>query len=231
LHTKIVQNQAVLTITASLTMMSKKTILLLALFLPILAAAQVRVENPKIENLSNPLGLDITQPRFGWQLSAERRQVRQTAYEIQVVAKEADFNNPKKELWNSGKISSDASAWAPYQGPALQSGKKYWWRVRVWDENGAISNWSTPAFWQMGLLSTSDWKAQWITEGAPMDTSGACQQFRKEFRIQKKMVAATAFITAHGMYEACINGKRIGNDYLTPAGRPTKNAFNTRCMM
>lgn len=197
-------------------MMSKKTILLLALFLPLLTTAQIRVENLKIENLSNPLGLDITQPRFGWQLSADRRQVRQTAYEIQVVAKDADFNNPKKVLWNSGKITSDASVWAPYQGPALQSGKKYWWRVRVWDEGGAISDWSAPAFWQMGLLATADWKAQWITEVAPMDTSGACHMFRKEISLNKKIVAATAFITAHGMYEAYINGKRVGNDYLTP---------------
>ena len=40
--------------------------------------------------------------------------------------------------------------------------------------------------------------------------------FRKEFTASKKISSATAYITAHGMYEAQINGQRIGDAYLTP---------------
>ena len=38
----------------------------------------------------------------------------------------------------------------------------------------------------------------------------------KNLKLQKEFESATAYITAHGMYEACINGKRVGDYYLTP---------------
>ena len=140
--------------------MNLKPILLFALILHFQGiAAQVRVLYPRIENLDNPIGLDVTQPRFGWQLAAERRNVLQTAYEIQVAASQAELSAGKKLQWKSGKIQSDASVWVPYGGPALQSGATYWWRVRVWDNAGNVSDWTTPAYWQMGLLSPADWKA------------------------------------------------------------------------
>ena len=178
--------------------------------------AQVQVKHLRIENLDNPIGLDVTQPRFGWQLAAERRNVLQTAYEIQVAANGAELSAGKKVLWNSGKILSDASVWVPYGGPVLQSGKKYWWRVRVWDNAGNVSDWSASAFWQMGLLSPADWKAQWIGLSMPEDSTQPSPVFRKEFTTKKKVASATVYVTAQGMYEARINGRRIGEDYLTP---------------
>ncbi len=180
------------------------------------AAAQVRVQNPRIENLINPIGLDQTQPRFSWQLSSDRRNVLQRAYEIQVAASSADLAKGKKFLWGSGKINSDASVWVPYGGPALQSGKKYWWHVRVWDNQGNASEWSAPASWRMGLLNTTDWKAAWISLASKEDSSRPSPMFRKEFAFKKKVAAATAYITVHGLYEAQINGQRIGQAYLTP---------------
>lgn len=197
--------------------MQLRKISTLTLLLCCLAAtAQVRVQNPRIENLTNPIGLDVTQPRFGWQLAAERRNVLQTAYEIQVAASAADLAGGKKLLWTSGKTPSDASVWVPYGGPALLSGKKYWWQVRVWDNAGNPSAWSEPAFWQMGLLTAADWKAKWISMAAPEDSARASSMFRKEFSMKKKVASATAYITAHGLYEAQINGQRVGQDYLAP---------------
>ena len=73
-------------------MQFRKTSTLLSLLLCGLAAtAQVRVQNPRIENLTDPIGLDVAQPRFGWQLAAERRNVLQTAYEIRVAAGSSDL--------------------------------------------------------------------------------------------------------------------------------------------
>jgi len=180
------------------------------------AMAQVSVQHPRIENLSNPIGLDVQQPRFGWQLASERRNVLQTAYEIRVASNSSDLVSGKKLLWTSGKTQSDASVWVPYNGPALISGKKYWWQVRVWDNAGNVSAWSEPGFWQMGLLRPADWKAKWISLAAPEDSTQPSPMFRKEFAPKKKITSATAYITAHGLYEAEINGQRVGQDYLTP---------------
>ena len=69
----------------------------------------------------------------------------------------------------------------------------------------------------MALLNKTDWKAKWIEADFAEDTvNRPAQYFRKKFAVNKKIISATAFITAHGMYEAQINGKRVGDYYLTP---------------
>jgi alpha-L-rhamnosidase len=87
----------------------------------------------------------------------------------------------------------------------------------VWDNSGKASAWSKPAYWQMGLLNTGDWKAKWVQAGFLEDTiQRPSPLFRKEFKASKKVLSATIYITAHGLYEASINSKRVGDYYLTP---------------
>jgi len=172
--------------------------------------AQVAVTKMLTENLANPVGLDTKVPRFSWQLTGGQRGIMQTAYEIEVYL-------AKEVLWNSGKVLSDQSVHVPYAGEALQSGKKYAWKVRVWDNYKKVSAWSEPAFFQMGFLDTRDWVASWISPGYTEDTViRPSPLMRKEFTLPKKIASATAYITAHGLYEASINGKRVGDAYLTP---------------
>jgi len=178
--------------------------------------AQVKVQNLLVENLSNPIGMDIIRPRLSWQLLSDGRNVSQTAYEIR-VGTNSNLSKEKKLQWTSGIISSDSSVHVVYKGAALQPGKKYFWQVRVWDNKGKLSSWSATAYWQMGMLDSNQWKAKWIESDLDKDADHRpAIYFRKEFETSKKVVAATAYITAHGMYEAMINGKRIGNSYLTP---------------
>lgn len=193
----------------------KKTLYLLAALtiLSFACPAQVKIQNPLCEDRANPLGLDSSQPRFSWQLISDKRNVVQAAYEIRVSDEAA--NPSKGNIWNSGKLMSDQSVFVPYAGTPLESGKKYFWQVRVWDNSGKVSPWSDPGFWQMGLLKASDWKAKWIGAGAVEETT-ASPLFRKKFATTKKILQATAYVTAHGLYEASINGKRIGDAYLTP---------------
>lgn len=190
----------------------KKTLLSVLKFLlfTLSVSAQVKVQNLLTENMIDPIGIDALQPGFSWQLTSNQRNVLQTAYEIKV-------SSEKKTQWSSGKVSSDQSVFVPYSGDPLQSGKKYNWQVRVWDNKGKSSSWSVPASFQMALLNKSDWKAKWIEIGYAEDSvNRPVQYFRKNFSTHKKIVSATAFITAHGMYEAQINGKRVGDCYLTP---------------
>jgi alpha-L-rhamnosidase len=99
--------------------------------------AQVKVQNLLVENLSNPIGMDITSPRLSWQLVSNKRNVLQTGYEVR-VGTTANPSNAKNLQWSSGKISSDSSVHVVYKGLPLQSGKKYFWQVRVWDKMDRI---------------------------------------------------------------------------------------------
>ena len=188
----------------------RKILLLPALFLFIVSTAQVKVQNLLIENLTDPVGIDIKQPRFSWQLTSDQRNVTQTAYEI-------NLSSGKTSVWKSGKVASDQSVHVPYAGNALQPAKKYTWQVRVWDNHGKTSAWSQPASFQTAFFDNSSWKAKWIEAGFMEDSiNRPAQYFRKQFSTNKKIESATAYITAHGMYEAHLNGKRVGDLYLTP---------------
>jgi alpha-L-rhamnosidase len=143
--------------------------------------AQLKVQNLLTENLANPIGLDVQQPRFSWQLSASQRNSLQTAYEIKVSL-------GKKSVWSSGKVASNQSVMVPYKGETLQSGMKYSWQVKVWDNNVKASAWSQPAQFQMALLNKSDWKANWIEAGFVEDSiNRPAQYFRKQFASAKKL--------------------------------------------
>ena len=180
------------------------------IFIATATNAQVKIQYLLCENQTNPIGLDVQQPRFSWQLVSDQRNISQTAYEIIV-------SSGKVAAWKSGKIMSDRSVHVPYTGTALQSGKKYTWEVRVWDNSGKASAWSEPALFQTALLNPSDWQAKWIEADFAEDSiNRPAQYFRKQFSATKKIASATVYITAHGMYEAQINGKRVGDAYLTP---------------
>lgn len=194
-------------------------LLLFSIFLLLVntSVAQIKVENLLTENLTNPVGVGIIQPQLSWQLNSPKRKVMQTAYEIRVGENISTLEKGKKLQWNSGKITSDQSVHVMYNGAALQSGKKYFWQVRIWDNEGKSSAWSAPAFFQMALLNNNEWKAKWIAPGYIEDSVlRPSPMFRKQFNASKKIKSATVYITAHGLYEAQINGKRVGDAYFTP---------------
>ncbi|HYJ63097.1 MAG TPA: alpha-L-rhamnosidase N-terminal domain-containing protein, partial [Parafilimonas sp.] len=191
--------------------MRKNFVLFLcSLFVATTIFSQLRVTNLLTENRSNPIGIDVTQPRFSWQLNSDKRNTMQIAYEIKITV-------GKQTIWSSGKVNDDSSVHVVYKGSPLESNTKYTWQVHVWDNNNEASKWSEPAFFQTALFNASDWKSKWIEPGYDEDTiMRPSPILRKEFLADKKVVSATAFITAHGMYEAYINGERIGDAYLTP---------------
>src|SRR5581483_6331906 len=181
------------------------------------AATPLSVTNLRCEYKVNPVGIDITSPRMSWELVSTERGTLQTAYELRVAASTADLSR-KKLIWDSGKKNSDASIHLAYEGPALKSGQRYYWQVEVWDNQGRDSGWSEPAYWEMGLLSPADWKAKWITPNLKEDTeiSNPSPMLRRTFDVKKNIVKARLYVSAMGLYEIQINGKRVGNQYFTP---------------
>ncbi|SFW78439.1 glycoside hydrolase family 78 protein [Chitinophaga sancti] len=190
-------------------MINRLSLLFISQLLCVQLFAQVKVDQLLTENLKNPESVENTTPRFSWKLNTTQANTTQTAYELTVL----QGNTP---LWNSGKVNSDQSIFVPYAGTTLQSGNKYTWKVRVWDNKQKASAWSTPAYFRLALAK-SDWKAKWIEPGYEEDTIlRPSPIFKKSFRADKKIASAVAYITCHGVYEGSINGKRIGDAYLAP---------------
>lgn len=113
------------------------------------------------EGFENPLGFHDPEPVFSWQFQENGPISRQTACQI-VVASDPALLPGQPDLWDSGKLETSQSAWLPYAGPAFTSRQRAHWMVRVWNQDGQASAWSSPASLEMGLLSNNEWKASWI---------------------------------------------------------------------
>jgi alpha-L-rhamnosidase len=164
------------------------------------------------------IGIDSPAPRLSWLIRAGGRGVVQSAYQVQMARTERDLVTAKKLAWDSGRVASDESTQRAYAGPPLQSGGRYYWRVRVWDGAGTASEWSAPAYWEMGLLDPSDWQASWIEPDLPEDTSkaGPSPLLRREFTVSSGVERARAYVTSRGLYELHLNGHRVGDQLFTP---------------
>ncbi|MDO8682056.1 MAG: glycoside hydrolase family 78 protein [Armatimonadota bacterium] len=193
-------------------------------------ADAVTVTQLRCEYASNPLGIDVTNPRLSWIMESTERGQRQTAYQIIVASDEQKLAANKGDLWYTGKVASDQSAHIIYAGKYLASRMRCWWKIRVWDKDGKVSPYSKPAYWEMGLRRQSDWRAKWI-ECAKVETTPAaddkkdkpsqppmqpCSYARKPFISAKPIKRARLYVSALGFYEAYINGRRIGDDVLAP---------------
>ena len=169
----------------------------------------------KCEHLTNPLGIDETAPRLSWRLDSPRRGARQTAYRLVAASSPERLGSP--DLWDTGVVKRDTCLDIVYGGPAPASRQAVYWRVQAWDERGRATPWSEPAVFEMGLLRPDDWTASWIGHPLPgREGSQPCPYLRREFALPAKPVKARLYITARGLYEARINGTRVGSDAFTP---------------
>lgn len=190
----------------------------------------------RCEYLINPLGIDSNQPRLTWlptPVDPKSRGLRQTAYQVLVADQLNNLSADRGILWNSGKVVSSDTANVEYGGRPLRSGEHVVWKVRIWDQNDRPSRWSEPASWSMGLLNRSDWHAQWIGDpqrGARADEwpesvvigkthrpdAPPTTMVRQEFVVASPVRRATAYVTARGLYELRLNGRRVGKQVLAP---------------
>ena len=183
-------------------------------------ASTVAPQRLRCEHLIDPLGIDTEHPRLSWELRASdpaARGLAQTAYHIFVASSPELLAEGKADLWDSGRVTSDQSHLVPYAGNPLRSGRRCFWQVKSWDNHGGESTWSEVAHWDVGVLDSSEWKAHWIEpDDEAFVRSRVAPIFRTEVRLDKPVRRAAAFVTAHGVYVAEINGRRVGDVQLAP---------------
>ncbi|MCC3160419.1 glycoside hydrolase family 78 protein [Hymenobacter sp. 15J16-1T3B] len=183
---------------------------------------------------SSPLGVQQSAPNLSWELQADHRNARQSAYRVLVADDEKLLARNQGNVWDSQKTASAASIQVPYAGPALQATKTYYWKVMVWDDRQQASAWSPAARWQMGLLTAADWRgARWIAYDQlpaehvnvlPVDGKkdtylggNVLPLLRKDFTVKKKLRRATAYVCGLGQFELRLNGQKVGDHFLDPA--------------
>ena len=160
----------------------------------------------------NPLGVDSATPRLFWELKSDERGQRQIAYQILVASSERNLAHDKGDLWDSGSVDSDETIQIPYAGGTLKSSQQVFWKVRAWSQDGKVTAWSKPATWTMGVLNDGDWQSKWI--GAA-DTNIPSLLLRHEFTVKPGLRRALVNICGLGQYELSLNGKKVGDDFLS----------------
>lgn len=183
------------------------------------SAKSVSIAAPRVEMQTCPAGIDAKAPQFSWQLSSTARGVLQQAYRIRVATSAEALAAGHADAWDSQWIRSRRCAYIPYRGKALRSGTRYYWQVEVQTNVGRAV--SETVHWTTALMEASEWRAQWI--GGRFDTDVEkgrtrirARYLRRDFAIQAPIRRAMLYICGLGLYEAYINGQRIGTQVLSP---------------
>lgn len=199
----------------------------MAVLTTIASAAPV---NLRCEYRTNPLGIDQTAPRLSWQSDSTERNWKQSAYEILVASSSQNLAAGNADIWDSGKTNSDDSVNIPYRGPTLHSRRRYYWDVRVWDAAGNVSESAEAAWWEMGLLAPSDWKAKWITWNDPEAQEdrdamrwiwikgqdplavapNSSATFQLNLDLKDKPLDGALLLSVQGSFAAKVNGHNVG---------------------
>ena len=187
------------------------------------ASADLRVLGLMTENVDGPIGVQLAEVRLSWRLETATRGTMQSAYQIQVASSAGNLKAGNFDLWDSGRIASDQSFDIVYRGKPLASRQRAHWQVKVWDNHQRVAA-SAPAFWEMGLLSPSDWTGTWLAAedaemredrevgltwlGGDRPEGKGTRQFRFNFTLDAD-AEATLITIANGGYKLFIDGNPI----------------------
>ncbi len=191
----------------------KKYSVLILMLLVMPAFAGLQPVDLRCDYAVNPFGVDSAVPRLFWKLESADQGKRQSAFEVLVASTEGGLSHNQGDLWESGKIASDETIQVPYGGRPFSSSQQVFWKVRVWDEHGVVTDWSKPARWTEGVLQDSDWRAKWIGSAR---TNIVSLMLRHEWSVKPGLKRAVIHICGLGQYELTLNGSKVGADFLSP---------------
>ena len=187
---------------------------------PQVASAALKVGRLRWDGSERAIGILQLQPRLEWQLSSSERAQAQTAYQMLVASNPALLAAGKADVWDSDKIASSESINVLYRGPSLQARQRGMWTVRVWDAQDRVSEYATPAAWEVGPWDEEvegDWIGRASKPGESVsERERSVSYFRHAFTVPKGFKEARLYATAFGLYEMSINGKPISQDVLAP---------------
>lgn len=140
--------------------MLRKLFLAITAFSTLLPAGAQEITRLTTEYMDRPMGIDVKQPVFGWQMQSDRYGAAQTAYRIVTATSQEDLENGTY-TYDSGTVNSSASVCIKYNGPELAPCTRYYWQVLVTDERGKVHE--SPASWfETGLMGGLWGNAMWI---------------------------------------------------------------------
>ena len=180
------------------------------------ATENLAIYELKCENLQNPLGIDKTTPRLSWKIRSNKNGTVQKAFQVLVASSPELLQEGQADLWDSGKNESQSSIWIPYQGKTLGSGLACFWKIRIWDEAGTVSPWSSVAQFSIGLLNKHDWQAEYISFKTEAGYN-ECPQLKKSFNLDKTGDRMLLYVNSLGYHEVYLNGQKVGDGVLAPA--------------
>ena len=191
------------------------------LFAGVSAFAGVSVTDLRCEDLINPLGIDVAKPRLSWRMESDDNGAAQTAYQILCATDPKLLKEGKADLWDSGKVKSDASRLVKYDGKDISRGMPVYWTVKIWNEDKKKSEWASASWWTYFDMTSNDaWQAKWIT----YNTSSPWLRGSTEIKAVPK--PAYIYVNALGYFQLFINGERVGSDEFAPhVGQYNKRTF------
>ena len=167
-------------------------------------------------DMANPIGVDDA-PRFSWHIEGNNAGQLQTAYQLTLASCDESIEN--RIVYDSGKVETDACIEIEIPELNLRSCTVYHWRVRLWDENSQVTQWSDWAYFETGLLG--HFKGQWIGVPEGWELRGTPDPIpapilRKSFLLPEKPVRGRIYVCGLGYSVVYVNGKRIGDEVLVP---------------
>lgn len=207
-------------------------------------AGSLSVAALQCEGRDNPLGVDLAQPALSWRLSTAARAAAQTAYQVLVASSPQQLAQNQGDLWDSGQVKSNETLNVVYAGRPPRASQQVFWKVRVWDQDGSPSDWSPPASWTLGLLTPTDWNAQWISAaGAEQQATFYPEAARRDFNRRDSfarayprateipepnyasLLARREFETKAGLIRAVVHVCGLGQYELSVNGRKIGDAL------
>lgn len=170
----------------------------------------ITVGAPTFEHHRQALGTGVATPRLSWKTQAAAGWT-QASYEVRVERGGAIYTSPS--------FGSTGSVLQPWPSPPLSSREQATVRIRVTGADRTRSEWSEPGTVEAGLLEPGDWKAMAIGAGWEEDPASDERRpplLRREFTVRDDVASARLYVTAHGLYEVEINGRRVGDDAMSP---------------